>query len=211
MHFSSVGSMVVRLISVLLVQILVLNPGPVGLYAQDQTPTKLNIVILEGEGAINNIRQRVARESIVQVEDENRKPVAGAVVTFFLPEQGASGVFPNGARSLTVTTDQSGRAVARGIRLNSATGEMQIRVSASFKGLTASAVINQSSTAAAAAAAGGISGKTLALIIGIAAGAAVGAAVGLSGGSSSTSPSPAPTPTPPTVVTPGTPSVGPPR
>ena len=32
--------------------------------------------IVEGEGAINNIRLRTAREPIVQVEDENRKPVA---------------------------------------------------------------------------------------------------------------------------------------
>ena len=43
-------------------------------------PAKLNIVILEGEGATNNIRQRVAREPIVQVEDENRRPLAGVAV-----------------------------------------------------------------------------------------------------------------------------------
>ena len=30
---------------------------------------------VEGDGAINNIRQRTAREPIVQVEDENHKPV----------------------------------------------------------------------------------------------------------------------------------------
>ena len=30
-------------------------------------PTKLNILIVEGEGAINNVRQRTAREPIVQV------------------------------------------------------------------------------------------------------------------------------------------------
>ena len=32
-----------------------------------QAPAKLSIVIVEGEGAINNIRQRTAREPIVQV------------------------------------------------------------------------------------------------------------------------------------------------
>jgi hypothetical protein len=36
----------------------------------------LNLVIVEGDGVINNIRQRTAREPIVQVEDENHKPVA---------------------------------------------------------------------------------------------------------------------------------------
>src|SRR5690349_10386612 len=43
-----------------------------------QTAAKLNIVIVEGEGAINNIQQRVAREVIVQVNDENNRPVGGA-------------------------------------------------------------------------------------------------------------------------------------
>ena len=40
------------------------------------TPPRIEVV--EGDGAINNIRQRTAREPIVQVEDENHKPVAGA-------------------------------------------------------------------------------------------------------------------------------------
>ena len=39
-----------------------------------------NIVVVEGEGAINNISQRTAWETIVQVEDQNHKlaAVAGA-------------------------------------------------------------------------------------------------------------------------------------
>ena len=42
---------------------------------------------------------------MVQVTDENRKPVAGAAVVFLLPNQGAGGTFANGARSLTTLTD----------------------------------------------------------------------------------------------------------
>ena len=41
-------------------------------------PPELNIVIVDGEGDTNNIRQHTAREPIVQVEDENHKPVAGS-------------------------------------------------------------------------------------------------------------------------------------
>ena len=43
-------------------------------------PTSLKIVILEGDGAINNIRQRTAREPIVQVQDVDgaRAAVAAA-------------------------------------------------------------------------------------------------------------------------------------
>jgi hypothetical protein len=188
-----------RALALLLVELIVLQSSTLPVQAQAPEPAKLNIVILEGEGAINNLRQRVARESIVQVEDENHRPVAGAAVMFFLPDNGASGVFPNGSRSLTMTTDQSGKAVARGIRPNQLSGDMQIRVNASYKGLTANAVIHQKN-AVAAAAAGAISGKLLALMIaGAAAGATVGAVLATRGG------------TPPTVITPGAPTVGAPR
>src|SRR5262245_11661981 len=81
-------------------------------------PASLQITIIDGEDAINNIRTRIAREPIVQVEDENHKPVAGAIVLFELPKSGPSGAFPGGARTLSVTTDSQGRAVARGLKPN---------------------------------------------------------------------------------------------
>jgi hypothetical protein len=188
-----------RTVTILLVELLALQSIPHTLQAQTPEPAKLNIVILEGEGAINNIRQRVARESIVQVEDENHRPVGGAIVTFFLPDQGASGVFTNGSRSLTITTDQSGKAVAR-FRPNQIHGNMQMRVNASYKSLTANSVINQSSVVGAAAAGGLISGKVLALIIAGAAGAATAGAIIATRGNGA-----------PTMITPGTPTVGAPR
>ena len=110
----------------------------------------LNIVIVEGESAINNVRQRVAREPIVEVTDENKRPVAGALVTFMLPGNGPSGVFANGTNSFTVATDNAGRAAARGLRLNSQPGQVQVRVSASHQGLTASTSFSMTSAAAAA-------------------------------------------------------------
>ena len=174
--------------------------------AAQQAVTGLSITIVEGEGAINNIRQRVNREPIVQVEDENHKPVAGAVVTFFLPGQGASGTFADGSRMLMTVTDNQGRAVARGIRPNNQSGPMQIRVTASFQGLTASSLITQTNAAGAAAAssAGLSAGAKWAIILGIAGAAAAGGIVAAThggGGSSSSAP-------PPIVITPGTPSVG---
>ena len=169
---------------------------------------KINIVIVEGEGAINNVRQRVAREPIVQVEDENRKPVAGAVVTFLLPNQGAGASFANGAQSLTITTDAQGRAVARGLRPNNVNGQYEIRVNASHQGRTASAVISQTNAiTATTAASGGISGKLIA-IIAVAAGAAVAGTVvatrsgnGNGGGGTPSR----------TVIVPGTPNIGGPQ
>src|SRR5579862_9922243 len=99
-----------------------LTPQPMRAQAPPAPQAQLNIVIVEGEGAINNIRQRVNREPIVQVEDENHKPIAGAVVVFLLPDTGASGTFPNGAHMLMTVTDTQGRATARGIRPNGQSG-----------------------------------------------------------------------------------------
>jgi len=168
----------------------------------------LNISILDGEGAINNIRQRVAREAMVQVDDENHKPVAGVAVTFFLPEHGAGGIFANGSHSLTVMTDNAGRAVAHGMVPNKVAGDVQVRVVARFKTLDANTVIHQQNVAGAAAgaAAGGtISGKLLAVILIAAAAAAGGAVAATRGGGSS--------PTPSSIVTinVGTPTVGAPH
>lgn len=198
----------IRLFSTLLVLLLMRPPA----WAQ-LPPEGLRIVIVEGEGAINNVRQRINRDPIVQVEDENHKPVAGAVVTFLLPNQGPSGTFLNGQQMLTVTTDAQGRATATGLRTNNLPGQMQIRVTASFAGRTASAVINQTIQAAAAGGAGssgagaGLSSTAKILIIlGIAGGAAAGGIIAAThGGGGGTTP---PVTNPPIVITPGTPTVG---
>jgi len=181
-----------------------------GLFAGGEeapAPSKLNIVVVEGDGAINNIKQRTAREVIVQVEDENRRPVAGAAVLFMLPDSGPGGLFTNGTRTLQVMTDEQGRAVAKGLRLNNVQGKFQIQVQASYQGVTATTTITQVSAVITAAAAGGISGKLIA-ILAVAAGAAAGGAIiaTRSGGGST-----APPGNPPTTITPGTPSVGGPQ
>ena len=173
------------------------------LCAQDApTPKMLNIEILEGEGIVNNVKQRVAREPIVEVTDENHKPVAGAAVTFLLPSNGASGVFPNGSNILTTVTGPDGKATASGIKANGAKGQYQIRVTASFKGVTATQTIAMSNIAAAA-----FGTTAIWLTVLLAAGAAAGAgyAISSSGGSTTT------TTKPPATITPGTPTVAPPR
>jgi hypothetical protein len=165
-------------------------------WGQQPASPKLNIVIVEGDEAINNIRQRTAREPIVQVEDENRRPVAGAAVIFLTPRHGPSSVFADGTHSLTVTTDQNGRAVARGLRPNRATGKYQIQVRASYQGNTASTVINQQNALGAAVGhAGGLSAKWIALIAVAAGGVAGGVYAATRGGNNTVT------------ITPGTPGV----
>jgi hypothetical protein len=190
--------------------ILLLLINFTGLPASAQNPAGLQIVIVEGEGAINNVKQRLNREPIVQVEDENHKPIAGAAIVFFLPNDGPGGTFANGSTTFTTTTNSQGQAVARGIRFNNQAGSMQIRVSASFAGQTASAIINQSNVlgvAASGAAVGGMSLGVKLLIIGamVGGGIAAGVAIANRGGN--------PTPANPTTITitPGTITVGGPQ
>ena len=168
---------------------------------QDQpAPAKLNILIVEGDGAINNVRQRTAREPIVQVSDENHRPVAGAAILFMLPDSGPSGVFEGGGRTLATKTDSAGRAVAKGLKLNNVQGKFQIQVQATYEGVTASATIAQvNAVLTAGAAGGGISGKMIAILAAVGGAAAVGAVVATRGGGTPASN--------PTTISPGTPTV----
>ena len=201
-----------RLLCTMLAGILAITYSTPPAGAQAPEPKQLTISILEGEGAINNIRQRTAREAIVQVQDENHKPVAGVAVTFFLADHGASGVFSNGSQSMTVLTDANGQAAMRCMVPNQLQGKMEIRVTARLGNLNADAVITQTNGAGAAAAGGAaLSGKAIALIVvGAVAAAAVGIVLATRGGSSASTPSTIPAgPTAPAVViTPGTPTVG---
>ena len=184
--------------------LLILNLSGVPSLAQNgpAAPMMLNIVIVEGEGAINNVKQRVNREQIVQVEDENHKPVAGAAVVFFLPNQGPGGAYPGGSSSLTTTTDAQGRATSRGIQYNSLAGMMQIRVTASYRGLTATSVITQTNILGAAAVGLGLTAKILIALAVAGGGAAAGITLANRGSSSS-----APT-TSSTTISAGQPTVG---
>jgi hypothetical protein len=173
--------------------------------AQEPQP-KFNIVVLEGEGVINDIKQRVNRAPLVEVRDDNNKPVAGASVVFFLPNQGPSGTFANGSKTLTLTTDSQGRASAAGIRPNNQTGKLEIHVSASYQGQTATAVITQSNVAGVGPSTGMSRGTKILIILAVVGGATAGGIAATRGGSSSSSSGP-----PALVITPGTPTVAGPK
>jgi hypothetical protein len=161
------------------------------LYAEQapQAPAgKITLVIVGGNDTINNIKQRTARETIVEVQDENHRPVAGAAVTFLLPDSGPGGAFAGGSRSVSLVTGSNGRVVMPRMTANQLTGQFQIRVSAAYQGQTASATVSQQNAAAAANAGhAGLSGKAIAIIAGVAAaGAAAGAIAATRGGGTPT-------------------------
>src|SRR5665213_3463463 len=93
----------------------------------DGGPQKLFITILDGDGALNNIRQRDAREPVLQVTDENHKPVAGAALLFLIHSgsKGAGADF-NGASSFATTTGPDGVARTAGLQVGRAPGTYTI-------------------------------------------------------------------------------------
>ena len=138
--------------------------GIVALKAQSP-PTELHLTIIEGNGAINNLQRRTAREPIVQVTDQNHRPVAGAAVSFELPGTGAGGAF-KGANVLKVVTNAKGIAKAAGFRPNTIPGSFEIHVTASFHGHVVGAAVAQTNglagavPASAGAGAGGTGGAS---------------------------------------------------
>ena len=171
--------------------------------------SELRIEVQEGNGAINNIATRRARDVVVRVLGPGDQPVAGAVVTFVLPTSGPGAVFPDGSRTMSVSTGEDGTATTRALRVNDTEGQFEIRVNAVFEGKTARAALVQTNVRPAGG--GGSNATKALLIVGLIAGAAAGAAVALGGGGGgSPSPSPGPSPTPGTTVSAGAPTFGPP-
>jgi hypothetical protein len=117
-------------------------PAPQPVAALPGPPQPLEIEILEGEGALNNIRQRTAREPIVEVKDENHKPVAGVLILFSVQPGGPGATF-NGSASFSTYTDANGRAVAQGFRPNHKKGKFVIKVAATAGAVTALLLIHQ--------------------------------------------------------------------
>jgi hypothetical protein len=99
----------------------------------DAGPQKLFVTILDGENALNNIRQRDAREPVVQVTDENHKPVAGVALHFLIHDEarGANASF-NGASSFATTTGPDGMAKTTGLQVGHTPGTYTITVTATL-------------------------------------------------------------------------------
>jgi hypothetical protein len=162
------------------------SPAP----GQVAKPAKLNINVIGGAGAINDVKQRAPRDITVEIDDENDHPVAGAMVTFFAPNDGPGGSFVGDSHLLTVMTGSDGRAVAKDFRPNDVVGDYNIQVSVALGDEVANSTISQSNQVSAEPPPprhSAMSGKKIGLIVAAGAAVAVGAALGLSHGGSSTS------------------------
>src|SRR5262245_29469424 len=102
----------------------------------------LRMFIVQGDNA-RNIVQQIPPEPLVVRVEEDRRPAAGATVTFTAPTVGASGQFTNGSNSISVVTDRDGVASVEGFHPNAIAGSYQIGIRAMFQATTPLANIRQ--------------------------------------------------------------------
>ena len=178
-----------RSLAVVLSYLLML-PAAGPLSGQGPQASSIEIAVETGAERINTNDDLASWEIAVHVQDKDGKRIKGAVV-FFQIAPGAGTIA--GATTLTLITDDNGRAVAHGFKRGRA-GRFDIAISASYQGLSATTVVHQVNqfpffTPAKIAVIGGV---------------AVAAGLGLWLGTRSTT-------TTPTTITLGSGSVGPAR
>lgn len=97
----------------------------------------LQLAVIEGDGLEVSAGTRSFAGVSVQLSDGMGNPLPAAKVTFRLPENGPSGVFPNGKRIEEQTTDAQGKASAWGIQWSTHPGNCHVSITAHHGGATA--------------------------------------------------------------------------
>lgn len=113
------------------------------LMAQEPSRGGLRIYILQGDGAVNNIRTGLATPPVVEVRDANDFPVAGAQVIFRTPETGPSATFEGDRHEYMNSTDSKGQTSAGIMKPNNQEGFFSIQVIAKAGDRTGTATIRQ--------------------------------------------------------------------
>ena len=126
----------------------------------------LRIVVIEGEDRVNVVGQGTPVPTVVEVRDRDDFPVAGVPVLFLLRGEVGIATLDAGSSEVTVTTDALGQA---GVTVNSlASGTVELLVTATLQGSTASTTIVQANAAPG-------TGPDIGAIVGIVAGAGAAA------------------------------------
>jgi hypothetical protein len=167
----------------------------------------LHIRVTEGEGAITAPGARNSHPLAVEITDETGKPVAGAAVSFHLPEEGPSGTCSNGLRTEVEVSDARGRATLRSLQANRTPGRLAISIVASKEQARAGMVSFQyivdarNGAPASKSAPSASRGKLKWVILAVAAGGAAAAGALAAGHSSGAPAAAAPTSTASSVAT----------
>jgi hypothetical protein len=113
------------------------NAPPLGAY--------LKILVLIGEDAVNYVRSPMPSDLVVEVRDQNDRPMEGATVSFQMPLMGASGSFDGGVRNKDFVTNVQGQATAS-FMPNMESGRYMVQVKAVLGGLSGMTTITQRNT-----------------------------------------------------------------
>src|ERR1700722_2754304 len=90
----------------------------------------LKVIPLSGHRGMNDLERRVMAPLVVQVLDQNSRPVEGAQVVFRFPLRGPGAEFPNQQPAQTVRSYADGQAAAVGWMARG-TGSFQVHIAVS--------------------------------------------------------------------------------
>lgn len=108
------------------------NPAPGEPAAPLPVEQSLKLLVLAGNGEMNDLERRVMAPLVVQVLDQNERPLEGADVVFRFPISGPGASFAGGKSSATVRTNGVGQAAALNWMANGQVGNFQVHVNASY-------------------------------------------------------------------------------
>ena len=123
-----------------LIFLLAVPPGAHGQQAQPQVKPmaqlpvvqNLKVIALAGKDEMNDLERHVMAPLVVEVLDQNDRPVEGAEVVFRFPLQGPGATFPDQKTSQTVRTNSQGEAPARNWVANNQVGAFQVHATATY-------------------------------------------------------------------------------
>jgi len=121
--------------------LLVLPPG---VHGQQATPPQtkpmaplpmvqnLKVLALAGNDGLNDLERRTVASLVVQVLDQNDRPLEGADVVFRFPPKGPGATFADQKTSQTMRTNSQGQAAATNWTANSEVGTFQVHATATY-------------------------------------------------------------------------------
>ena len=107
-------------------------PAPTKPMAQLPVVQNLKVLPLAGKDEMNDLERHVMAPLVVEVLDQNDRPVEGADVVFRFPLNGPGATFPNQKTSQTSRTNAQGEAAATGWTANGEVGRFQVHATATY-------------------------------------------------------------------------------
>ncbi len=107
------AALVVTLIGALTVAAVAQEPSVQQTAIPAPGSSRLKIAVLLGRNAVNDPVGRVGTSPVIEVRDDNDRPIEGATVIFDVPAQGPGGVFSTNTITFTTRTNSEGQATAR--------------------------------------------------------------------------------------------------